>query len=77
MKPIDLSGLIKGLMVVIGISITLGKYPALEQWARNQMTEAVMARGECPSFFASQNQSGRAKTHTRGNLNGYLRGGHE
>ena len=30
MKPMDLSGLIKGLMVVIGIALALGK---LERWA--------------------------------------------
>lgn len=33
MKPIDLSGLIRGLMVAIGIALTLGKLPTLERWA--------------------------------------------
>jgi hypothetical protein len=33
MKPMDLSGLIKGLMVVIGIAIAAGKLSALKQWA--------------------------------------------
>ena len=33
MKPIDLSGLIKGLMVVIGIAIALGQLENLKRWA--------------------------------------------
>ncbi len=33
MKPVDLSGLIKGLMVVIGIAIMMGKLDELRVWA--------------------------------------------
>lgn len=33
MRPVDLSGLIKGLMVVIGIAVALGKLDALKRWA--------------------------------------------
>lgn len=36
MKPIDLSRLIKGLFVVIGISIAFGKYDELRRWARDK-----------------------------------------
>jgi len=36
MKPVDLTGLIKGLLVVIGISIALGKYEQLSAWARKE-----------------------------------------
>ena len=36
MKPIDLSGLIKGLMVVIGIAITLGKLDDLKRWSAKE-----------------------------------------
>ena len=33
MKPMDMSELIKGLMVVIGIALAIGKLPELKQWA--------------------------------------------
>ena len=33
MKPMDLSGLIKGLMIVIGIALALGKLDELKRWA--------------------------------------------
>ena len=33
MKPMDLSELIKGLMVIIGIALAAGKLPELKQWA--------------------------------------------
>ena len=33
MKPMDLSGLIKGLMVVIGIAMALGRLDDLKRWA--------------------------------------------
>ncbi len=36
MKPMDLSGLIKGLMVVIGIAMALGKLNALVRWAAQE-----------------------------------------
>ena len=33
MKPTDLTGLIKGLMVVIGIAMALGRLDELKRWA--------------------------------------------
>ena len=33
MRPLDLSGLIKGLLVVIGLAIVLGKLDVLRDWA--------------------------------------------
>lgn len=36
MKAMDLSGLIKGLMVVIGIAMAIGKLGALERWAAKE-----------------------------------------
>lgn len=33
MKPMDLSGLIKGLLVVIGIALAAGRLHELKQWA--------------------------------------------
>ncbi len=35
-KPLDLSGLIKGLMVVIGIAMALGKLDDLKRWAMKE-----------------------------------------
>jgi hypothetical protein len=36
MKPMDLTGLIKGLMVVIGIAMALGRLEALKRWATKE-----------------------------------------
>ena len=36
MKPFDLSGLIKGLMVVIGIALALGRLDELKRWAARE-----------------------------------------
>jgi hypothetical protein len=46
MKPLDLSGLIKGLMVVIGIALALGRLEDLKRWAAN---EAFGGRDNQPS----------------------------
>jgi len=36
MNTIDLSGLIKGLMVVIGIAVSMGRLPELKKWAAEE-----------------------------------------
>jgi hypothetical protein len=36
MNTVDLGGLIKGLMVVIGIALALGRLDDLERWAANE-----------------------------------------
>ncbi len=36
MKPTDLTGLIKGLMVVIGIAVALGRLDQLKKWAAQE-----------------------------------------
>jgi hypothetical protein len=46
MKPVDLSGLIKGLMVVIGIALALGKLENLKRWA---IQEAFSSRHNASS----------------------------
>jgi hypothetical protein len=49
----DLSPLIKGVLVLIGIAIALGQYPRLERWARTQALEAVQWKQGLPYFFAA------------------------
>jgi hypothetical protein len=49
----DLSPLIKGVLVLIGIAIVLGQYPRLENWARSQALEAVEWKQGLPYFFAA------------------------
>ncbi len=36
MKPLDLSGLTKGLVVVIGIAMALGRLETLKRWAAQE-----------------------------------------
>ena len=36
MKPMDLTGLIKGILVVIGIAMALGKLNELKRWATKE-----------------------------------------
>lgn len=36
MNTIDLSGLIKGLMMVIAIAMSMGKLPELKRWAAQE-----------------------------------------
>ena len=36
MKPMDLSGLIKGLLVVVGIAMALGRLDELKRWAARE-----------------------------------------
>ncbi len=48
MKPTDLSGLIKGLMVVIGIAMALGRLDDLKRWAAR---EAFGVHTACTSHY--------------------------
>ena len=52
MKPVDLSGLIKGLMVVIGIAMALGKLDDLRVWAAKEAFRC--GPEQPPSRFYSQ-----------------------
>ena len=52
MQTPDLSPLIKGIFVIVGIAISLGQYGRLEHWARKQAMEAVAWREPLPYFFA-------------------------
>ena len=60
---VDLSGLIKGILVVIGISIATGHYGDLERWARKQGLEAMQWKQPLPYFFAQE------KNHVTGHKN--------
>jgi hypothetical protein len=71
----DLSPLIKGVLVVIGISIALGQYPKLERWARTQALEAVAWKQGLPYFFAPSSHVGPRHHHTA--LRGHSVGGRE
>ena len=48
----DLSALIRGLLVVISIAVGLGQYPKLERWSREQAAEALEWKRGLPHFFA-------------------------
>jgi hypothetical protein len=52
----DLSGLIKGIMVVIGIAMATGHYGDLERWARQQAIEALQWKEPLPYFFPNHSQ---------------------
>ena len=51
-NAIDVSPLIRGLLVVIGIAIAVGQYPKLEHWAREQAAESFAWKQGLPHFFA-------------------------
>ena len=57
MQTPDLSPLIKGVFVIVGIAISLGQYGRLEHWARKQAMEAVAWREPLPYFFAQPKAS--------------------
>ena len=46
MKAMDLTGLIKGLMVVIGIALALGRLDDLKMWATREAFGIHLARPE-------------------------------
>ena len=45
MNSIDLSGLIKGLMIVIGIALAMGRLGDLERWAGKEAFRPSPKRG--------------------------------
>lgn len=51
MGSVDLSGLIRGLLTVIGIALATGQYGKLESWARHQAIEAMTWKHGLPYFF--------------------------
>ena len=62
MQTPDLSPLIKGVFVIVGIAISLGQYGRLEHWARKQAMEAVAWREPLPYFFAQPKAHPTPKT---------------
>jgi hypothetical protein len=61
----DLSPLVKGVLVLIGIAIALGQYPRLERWARSQALEAVQWKQGLPYFFdAAHAESNHRHIHS-------------
>jgi hypothetical protein len=57
MNSVDISPLVKGILVVIGIAIATGHYGDLQTWTRGEAAEAVMWRRPLPYFFAPPSQS--------------------
>jgi hypothetical protein len=51
MQTPDLSPLVKGIIVIVGIAIALGQYPKLERWAKLQAIEAIEWKQGLPYFF--------------------------
>lgn len=50
MNATDLRDIIKGLLVVISISLALGQYPKLQRFARLEAAKALKG-GHTPRFF--------------------------
>ena len=46
----DLSPLIKGVLVIVGIAIAIGQYPRLEVWARSQAIGSCVERAASVFF---------------------------
>ena len=57
----DMSGLIKGILAVIGIAMATGQYPRLESWSRSQAIEALEWKQGLPHFFKAQVHSSHSK----------------
>ena len=64
--------LVKGLMVVIGLSIAIGKYDDLERWARKQTIEALIWRnGSLPVFTYGEVRHAGRKHKGAGSVNSF------
>ena len=61
MKAVDISGLVKGCLVVIGIAMATGHYGDLQRWARRQAAEALVWKRPLPYFFAPLKQPSRRR----------------
>jgi hypothetical protein len=57
MQTTDLSPLVRGIIVIVGIAIALGQYPKLERWAKTQALEAIEWRQGLPYFFPQANRT--------------------
>lgn len=65
MNAVDISGLVKGILTIIGISIALGQFGKLEHLARKQAMEALEWKQGLPYFFEPE----RTRNHTGENMN--------
>jgi hypothetical protein len=65
MNIVDLSPLIKGLLPIIGIAISLGQYPKLEQWARAQAVESLAWKQGLPHIFHPEHRATGDLSHSR------------
>lgn len=52
-KPVELSKLIEGLLVIIAISIAVGKFDDLARFAREVGIAAMLDKRPTPLFFKS------------------------
>jgi hypothetical protein len=51
MNTPDISPLVRGTLVIIGLAIALGLYPSLAHWARAQAVQAMQWHEELAYFF--------------------------
>jgi hypothetical protein len=63
MQTLDLSPLVKGIIVIVGIAIALGQYPKLERWAKTQALEAIEWKQGLPYFFPQTDKNKTGSAH--------------
>jgi hypothetical protein len=63
MQTPDLSPLVRGIIVIIGIAIALWQYTKLERWAKLQAIEAIEWKQGLPYFFSSKSNSINESAH--------------
>jgi hypothetical protein len=51
MRAPDISPLVKGALMIVLLSLSIGQFEALEKWARAQAIEALAWREPLPYFF--------------------------
>ncbi len=61
MKATDITGLVKGLLVVIGLAISVGRYDDLRKFARNQAIESLKGWKSTPFFYPASKSHGANK----------------
>jgi hypothetical protein len=54
MNTPDISSMVRGILVVIGLAVVVGEYPRLEHWARAQAIESMQWKQGLPLFFGKQ-----------------------
>jgi hypothetical protein len=52
MKPIDLKDLVTGLLIIIGLALTIGQYDRLQEFAKIEAAHALKGWNSHPFFPA-------------------------